>query len=133
MKKYFITGAIFISFFLIISQVGAQMLNDTNGLQTMTEITATEAGLGNVDLGFLVASIIQAVLGLLGIIFLVLIIMAGFRWMTAAGNEEQAKKSASTIKDAVIGLIIVLAAYAITYFIFKYIPFSGTSGMPNPI
>jgi ABC-type phosphate transport system auxiliary subunit len=53
-------------------------------------------------------------------------IVAGFQWMTAAGNETKVEKALSMIKTAVIGLIIVLAAYAITYFIFTYLPFSGT-------
>ncbi|HPD08099.1 MAG TPA: hypothetical protein P5194_01190 [Patescibacteria group bacterium] len=66
-----------------------------------------------------VASIIKVVLGLLGTIFVILMIYAGILWMTAGGNDTQVKKAQNIIQRAVIGLIIVVLAYAITYFIFK--------------
>ena len=66
-----------------------------------------------------VASIIKVVLGLLGTIFVILMIYAGILWMTAGGNDTQVKKAQNIIQRAVIGLIIVVLAYAITYFILK--------------
>ena len=62
-------------------------------------------------------TIVQYTLGFLGIIFLIMIIYSGFQWMTAGGNEETISKAKKRIINATIGLIIVLAAYAITYFI----------------
>lgn len=121
-----------ISLFFISQTASAQLLTNTTGLQQMTNTVATTGGLGSVSIGFLIARIIQVALGLLAIIFLILMIIAGFRWMTAGGNDEQVKKSTGTIKTAIIGLIVILAAYAITYFVFKYLPFSGGGGMPNP-
>ena len=64
-----------------------------------------------------VGKIIRIVLGLLGIIFLALTVYAGFLWMTAAGNDEQAGKAIGILKTGVIGLIIILASYSITYFV----------------
>ena len=94
----------------------------------LAEGTAAQAGLSSGSIGPLIAQIIRGLLGLLGAIFIILMIVAGFSWMTAGGNEEQVKKSTSIIKSAVIGLVIVLAAYAVTYFLFTYLPFFG-SGM----
>jgi type IV secretory pathway VirB2 component (pilin) len=113
----------------IVTPVSAQLLNNTSGLDSMTIETKNAAGLGDMSIGQVVSSIIKVVLGLLSIVFLVLIIMAGFRWMTAGGNEEQIKKSTGTIKAAVIGLVIVLAAYTITYFIFTYLPFTSSGSI----
>ena len=73
---------------------------------------------------------IRAFLGLLGIIFLVLIIYAGFEWMTAQGDEDKVTKAKDTLQRAVIGLIIIIAAYAITYFVFSSL--SGLEGAPPP-
>lgn len=130
-KKLAVTIFSFLILFQVFlaSPVSAQLLNNTAGLDSMTIETKNAAGLGDMSIGQLVSSIIKIVLGFLSIIFLVLIVMAGFKWMTAGGNEEQIKKSTATIKAAVIGLVIVLAAYTITYFIFTYLPFtsSGTS------
>lgn len=64
-----------------------------------------------------VARIIQAVIGFLGIIFLALIVYAGFTWMTAAGNEEKISRAKKIMSAAIIGAAIVIAAYAISYFV----------------
>ena len=68
---------------------------------------------------------IQAFLGLLGIIFLILIIYAGYNWMTAQGEEEKVTKAKDTLQRAVIGLIIVIGAYAISYFVIDRLVFSS--------
>ncbi len=65
------------------------------------------------------ARIIKIALGLVGIIFIVLAVYAGFLWMTAGGQEENITKGKKLLYDAVIGLAIILASYAITTFIFE--------------
>ncbi|MDD5031571.1 MAG: pilin [Patescibacteria group bacterium] len=77
------------------------------------------------SLARIVSVVIQAFLGLLGVIFLVLLITAGYKWMTAAGNEEKMTEAKGTIWRAVIGLIITVAAYAITYFVFNSLDWVG--------
>ena len=83
------------------------------------------------ELPNMIANIIQAFLGLLGIIFLVLIIYAGYNWMTAAGEEEKVTKAKETLTRAVIGLIIIVAAYSITYFVFKSLSGGGLGANPD--
>ncbi len=79
----------------------------------------SEAGLTRNDPRITVARIIQVALGLLGTIALVLVIYAGFKWMTAAGNEDAATEAKSIIFSSVIGLAIILSAYSITTFIVR--------------
>jgi len=75
-----------------------------------------------------VAEIIKVVLGFLGVIFIVLIIYAGFLWMTSAGNEEKVTKAKQIMVAAVIGTAIVLAAYALTFFVIdKLLEATGVS------
>lgn len=64
-----------------------------------------------------VARIIRVVLGFLAIIFLALIIYAGFVWMTSRGNEQAIGKAKGTMAAAVIGVAIIITAYAITSFV----------------
>lgn len=64
-----------------------------------------------------VSTVIVGVLSLAGTIFLVLTVYAGILWMTAAGNEDQVTKAKDIVSQAVIGLAITLAAYAITAFV----------------
>lgn len=67
----------------------------------------------------LIQVILKVFFSLLGTIFLLLIIYSGYKYMTAGGNEEDAKIALDTIKQAVIGLIIIIGAYAISEFIIK--------------
>jgi len=62
-------------------------------------------------------AVIQAALALIGVIFLALMLYAGYHWMTARGEEEKVEKAKDTITRAIIGLIIVVGAYAIWIFI----------------
>jgi hypothetical protein len=66
-----------------------------------------------------VAQIIRIILGFLGIIFIVLIIYAGLLWMTSAGNEDKIEKAKKIISAAIIGVVIIFLAYAITAFVFN--------------
>lgn len=92
------------------------------------------SGLGTkASLGAVVASVIRIFLSFLGVIFVVLIIYAGYMWMTAAGNEEQISRSKRIIISAFIGITIVMAAYAITFFVIDQIleATQGGTGLPQ--
>ncbi|MFA5130828.1 MAG: pilin [Patescibacteria group bacterium] len=65
----------------------------------------------------IIGRIIQIALSFLGVIALILIMYAGFLWMTSAGDEDKISRAKSTLQSAVIGLIIILSAWAITTFI----------------
>ena len=86
----------------------ATQLNTDNGGTTLTP----EA---------VVFNIITILLGFLGVIFLVLTIYGGWLWMTAQGNEEQTTKARKIIFDAVVGLLVLAAAYMITYYVGQYV------------
>ena len=65
------------------------------------------------------ATTIKVILNFLGIIFVSLIVYAGFLWMTAGGSEDRVEKAKKLIYRSVIGLIIILAAYSITWLAFR--------------
>lgn len=64
-----------------------------------------------------VGEIIGLILSFIGIIFLGLTVYAGFLWMTAQGNAGQVDKAKDLLINAIIGLVIVTAAYSITIFV----------------
>ncbi len=82
-----------------------------------TQNSYNSIGLSTSDPRDVVANIIKVVLGFLGTIAVVLIIVAGFQWMTAAGNEDKIGKAKKIMTAAVIGLVIVLMAYALSTFV----------------
>jgi type IV secretory pathway VirB2 component (pilin) len=77
----------------------------------------TEQGISSVDPRQTVAKIIKIALGFLGSIAVILVIVAGFKWMTAAGNDDSIKKAKDLMGAAFVGLVIILLAFAITNFV----------------
>jgi Zn-dependent protease with chaperone function len=78
---------------------------------------AQATGLGTKDVRETIASIINVAMGLLGIVAVVIILLGGFKWMTASGDDDKVKKAKALIVQGVIGLVIILCAYAIANFI----------------
>lgn len=134
--KYYIFSILSVGFLLFSPIYGLQaqinmneprpidVIDAKTGKQMNDQVIAlgNRSGLTVRSIGQTAATVVWVALGLLGVIFLALIIMAGFKWMTAGGNDEQIKSATNTIKAATIGLIIVVLAYSITYFIFRRLP-----------
>jgi len=77
----------------------------------------------------MIGTIIRLLLTLLGVVVLILIIYAGFMWMTAGGNTEEVDKAKKWLTNAIIGLAIILAAYAISGFVIENLhDVTGTVG-----
>jgi hypothetical protein len=74
-------------------------------------------GLSEADPRTVAKNLIQIILGFLGIIAVVIILLGGFKWMTAAGNEDKVGEAKKIIIAGVIGLIIILGAWAIANFV----------------
>lgn len=85
--------------------------------QFTIESIGTQLGLGEADLKDTVINILQWVLGILALVAVVMVIIGGFQWLTSAGNEEKIERAKRVISSAVIGLIIVLLAWAIVIFV----------------
>ncbi len=110
MKKVLYTSIV--SFFMFIPQVFAQ--EDIFG---QNELGNEGIALGTKSIPEIAAGIINIFLGLLGVIAVTLILYGGFLWMTSKGNEDQIKKAKMLMVNAVIGLIIITSAYAISRFV----------------
>jgi len=116
----------FVAFMLLMSMfVGTRLLAaPTWETQTGFETNGTiknafvSSGEGQ-NIGQVIGNVINIALGFLGIIFVVILVMAGFKYFTAQGSEAKTKEAISSIKTAVIGLIIILMSYAITEFVMR--------------
>ncbi|HKK54121.1 MAG TPA: hypothetical protein VJ926_01215 [Patescibacteria group bacterium] len=124
MKKLVLTIFITIIALSVFLPVKAADISDAFKTSSSTlSQTTDEAGFFSDDsnnINSLIQTGINTVLSFLGVIFTILIIYAGFKWMIAQGNPESVTKAKSLLKNAVIGLLIVLAAYAFSYFIFTF-------------
>lgn len=132
-KKVIIISLMMVAFFcslcLTAKQVQAQVATSVigEGVQTIAE----PLGLPKTDIRMIVARIIRAALSLLGIITVVLIMYGGYVWMTAGGNEEQIGRARKILVNAVIGLLIILSAYAIVLFVMKMLGVEGYGQKPQ--
>lgn len=114
-----IISAIFILSIFLFTGVAGQVAKAENLKDAfkMSGTVASESGYRDTDLNTVIGNIIMTVLSLMGVVAVAFIIYAGAIWMTAAGNEQKAEKAQSVLKRSVIGLIIILCAYTITYFV----------------
>ncbi len=112
-----------------VHEVSAQALtaDELFGGSADGDTFATTAGLGEADLVDTIAQIIRIALGFLGVIAVVIILLGGFKWMTAGGNDEKVKEAKKLIFSGIIGLVIIISAYAIASFVIDSI-ISATSG-----
>ncbi len=62
-------------------------------------------------------NIINVLMGLLSFLALCLILYSGFIWMTSGGSEEKVSQAKKILKNGAIGLLIILSAWGITYYI----------------
>lgn len=100
------------------------------------EDTAGAAGLGagaSGNLSLIVGEVVKGLIGFLGVLFMVLIIWGGARWMTAGGNEESVTQAKRIIRNASIGLAIVVISYALSLWIFDVIIKATDAGVNDPV
>lgn len=69
----------------------------------------------------LVVQIIKLVLGFLGILAVIIILYAGFKWMLSGGSEDKISEAKKMLIAGLIGLIIILFSYIIANFVISAI------------
>ena len=112
-------------FLLGIKAASAGMLTEPakQKVQNVAVLSSSLGGLSiNNSVGDVIQLIISGFLSLLAMIFIILMLTAGYSWMTASGDEEKVTKAKKTIQRAIIGLVVIMAAYAITAFVFMRLP-----------
>ena len=135
LKAFVGLGVLMLGFFLLsgilmgASPVMAQEEGVDLGLNEASEI-----GLPSSDPRVIIVRVIQVALGFLGLIAVVLIMYGGYVMMTSEGNPERVEKAKQILKNAVIGLIIILSAFAIVSFLLNKLTgsFWGTDDPDDP-
>lgn len=89
-------------------EIGSQFGAAARGAGTGQQATQVEV---------VIANIIKASLSVIGVLLVALLVYGGYLWMTAGGEEEKITKAKQIIRNAIIGIAIVLSAYAISVFV----------------
>ena len=112
-------------FFIINPVLAQEFTTDNNQVLEGIEMIEEPLGLPAFDIRIIIANIIKVALSLVGIVMVVLIMYGGYLYMTAGGNEEQISKAKNVLKNAVIGLAIILSAYSITSFVMRMLGYES--------
>ena len=118
MKKFGLISLFSLLFLIpVLAPAGAALINTdkANEITGNVNITAAQTEYDTTTtLEDRIATVIRIALSLLGSIFIVLMFWAGNSWMQAAGNEEKVKKAKTSIRNLLVGLVLVLMAYALS-------------------
>lgn len=101
---------------LTANDLGVNAITANNGLK-----------LGGGDIRQTAGRIINVALGFLGIISVVIVLLGGFKYMVSGGNEEKTTEAKNLIVSGIIGLAIILSAWAITTFVLSNLITATTS------
>lgn len=131
--KFFLTSLALAGLLFLFSSVTPAFAQtapgDTFGLNTLNE----NLKLGGGDIREIAARYINIALGLLGLVTVGLILYGGFLYMTSGGSEDKIAEGKKYITNAVIGLVIILSAWAIVQFVFSQLSGAivGNNGLPG--
>lgn len=92
-------------------------LASTAHAQVSIDFPRNFAGFSSQDIKVTIQNIVRIIVGFLGIITIIIILAGGFKWMTSGGNEDKIGEAKKLISAGVVGLVVVLAAYAIANFV----------------
>lgn len=93
-------------------------------------LSFNDIGMGKRDPRAIAAAVVNVLLGFLGVIAVILILVGGFRWMIANGNQANIDTAKKTMIAGVVGLAIVLAAFAVSIFVTRVL-LGATGGNSN--
>jgi len=114
-KKAVLAMIAIFAFSLVVAPAVFAQPVDTFGLDPVK--AGLNGNLGNQSIQKTIASIINVALSLLGIVAVVIILMGGFKWMTAGGSEEKTGDAKKIIFSGIIGLAIIMSAWALATFV----------------
>ncbi len=125
-RVFLVTVLLFIFWGITLNAVWADSAPIYNDVLKEKFDSAKQVGLPGTEEGELtlpdrIAMMINKVLTVLGLIFLIIIIAGGIKWMTAGGNEGNIDQAKKILTAGVVGMIIVFLAYGITAFIFNVV------------
>lgn len=112
-------GGFFAAQYSVDSALAYQM-NPVDQLKTSSGGFTGQDNKAPKDLRLIAFQIVQTLLGLVGTALVIVIMYAGFMWWSARGNDDKVTKTKSTLRNAVIGMIIISMSYAITTFVFRW-------------
>jgi hypothetical protein len=135
-KKFFCF--VFLLFLFFLPMFGTAQGTAQGGADAPTTDTGTvslDNPLGTESPQVLIGNVINAVLGVVGSLALLMFIYGGFTWMTASGNSEKVQQGKNILLWAIIGLVVIFTSYALVNFVIQDVisPGGGGSTPESPV
>jgi hypothetical protein len=105
---------------------GAQVSADKAGIDT-----SVERGTAATQIAQIIGGTLNMLFAVVGVIFLVVILVGGYMWMTAGGGEEKIQKAKHLIANGINGMIVMFLAYSLGYIILLSLNTAITTGIAN--
>jgi len=119
---------------IIVCAVSYNIVLAANAVDMATEGLGWSAAVGGITVDenpfIKIGRILGYVVGIASVILIIIMVYGGVTWMTAGGNSEGVQKGKSMIIQGVIGLLITMSAYSLTYFVVQRV-LAGTAGASN--
>ncbi len=87
------------------------------GVSAQVTVPTDDMGLSTASLETTAQKLIKTVLTFLGLVAIVMVLIGGFKWMTSGGNEEKVGEAKKLLGAGIVGLVIIMLAYALTAFV----------------
>lgn len=113
-----------LSLFLLVPIAVSAQLSQTTGLDDAANGTGL---IRQTDTRRIIAGVINGLLGFLGMLFMILVIYGGLKWMTARGNSTQVDDAKKVIMNASIGLAVVVLSYVIVRIVLDILGTASTT------
>ncbi|MEX0617221.1 MAG: pilin [Candidatus Woykebacteria bacterium] len=84
------------------------------------------------DLNTIIKSSVALALAIAGLIFFVMLVVGGFRYLTAGGDEKAAQEARKALTNAAVGLVIIVASFLIAQLLFAVFGLSPLVNVANP-
>ncbi len=110
----FVVSCLILFNFHFLQAIAFDFERDSGLTNTGQEAGYNEADLTNITIPQIIGKVVRQLMIYLGVFFMILTIYGGFIWMFSRGNEQEVEKAKKILQNALIGLIVVLLAYAIT-------------------
>lgn len=123
-KKFFFLAFLILSLSVFaIPFIASAQVTPSLGIEYGSSIN-----LGTRDIREVVMSIAQVLLGFLGVVAILIVLYGGYLYMTSAGEQDKVTKAKKILINGVIGLVIIVSAFAIATFVINMLGLVTTPG-----
>ena len=108
------------------ANAGTDVLSGINKTADQAQISKGTEGTPTDNLAVMLGRAINYMFGVVGVVFLIVILIGGYKWMAAGGNTDEISKAKTFILNGIFGLMVIFTAYALVFTILASL--AGSTG-----